>query len=154
VESLARGLLQAFDVKGPPVPVRDMIRAPHPVFERLSLLEISLGLYDAVYRSLLNGSRLIAVDVDHPLAVQRCAMARELYVAFCCSRRAVELDWPDRDDPRRQCDFFARCLLMPADWVRQVAATVDSLPELAAVFGVLPEMMNRRVHELGVEVAT
>lgn len=154
VGSLASGLLESFAVEGPPVPVRDMIRAPHPVFESLSLLELNLGLYDAVYRSLLNGSRLIAVDLGHPPAVQRCALARELYVAFCCSRRAEELEWPDREHPREHSGFFARCLLMPDAWVKQFAASTDSLLELAAVFGVLPEMMDRRLHELGVELET
>jgi len=154
IESLAYGLLQAFRVRGPPVPVRDMIRDPHPVFESLSLLELNLGLYDAVYRSLLNGSRLIAVDLDHPPAIQRFAMARELYVAFCCSRRAAELDWPGRDNPRERSGFFARCLLMPAAWVKQVRARTGSLAELAAVFDVSTEMMARRLQELDSELTT
>jgi len=150
-ESLAYGLLRAFHVQGPPVPVRDMIRAPHPVFERLSLLELNLGLYDAVYRSLINGSCLIAVDLEHPLVLQRFAMARELYVAFCCSHRAVELGWPDREQPRERSGFFARCLLMPAAWVKQVRAKTDSLTELARIFGVSTETMDRRLRELGME---
>lgn len=153
VESLAYGILQAFGVQGPPVPVREMIRDPHPVFERLSLLELNLGLYDAVYRSLINGSALIAVDLDHPHAVQRFAMARELYVAFCCSRRAAELDWPDRERARERSAFFARCLLMPAAWVKQVYDRTDSLAELSAVFDVSSDMMFDRLQELGIEHA-
>lgn len=150
-ESLAYGLLQAFDVRGPPVPVRDMIQAPHPAFEPLSLLELNLGLYDAAYRSLLNGSRLIAVDLDRPPIARREAMARELYVAFCRSRRAVELDWPDRKEPRHHSDYFARCLLMPAVWVRHFAAGSRSPEELAVVFGVSSTMMADRLRELGIE---
>lgn len=151
VESLAYGVLQAFGVNGPPVPVRDMIRDPHPVFERLSLLELNLGLYDALYRSLINGSCLIAVDLDRPPAVQRYAMARELYVAFCCSSRAEELDWPEREQAREWSSFFARCLLMPAAWVVQIRPRVDSLAELVAVFGVSTRMMITRLRELGLE---
>jgi len=151
VESLACGLLQASHIEGPPVPVREMVRAPHPVFEQLSLLELNLGLYDAVYRSLINGSCLIAVDLEHPRTLRRFAMARELYVAFCCSRRAAELDWPDRDHPREKSGFFARCLLMPAAWVKQIAARTGSVAELAAVFDVSVEMMSRRLQELAVE---
>jgi Zn-dependent peptidase ImmA (M78 family) len=128
-----------------------MIRDPHPVFERLSLLELSLGLYDAVYRSLINGSALIAVDLDHPPDVQRFAMARELYVAFCCSSRAAELDWPEREEPRKRSDFFARSLLMPAAWVKQICAGVSSLAELAAIFDVSTAVMTRRLQELGIE---
>jgi Zn-dependent peptidase ImmA (M78 family) len=97
---------------------------------------------------------LIAVDLDHPPAIQRFAMARELYVAFCCSRRAAELDWPGRENPREWSSFFARCLLMPAAWVKQVRARTSSLAELAAVFDVSTEMMTRRLQELGVDLAT
>lgn len=151
VESLAYGILQAFGVKGPPVPVRAMIRDPHPVFEQLSLLELNLGLYDAIYRSLINGSSLIAVDLDYPPAVQRFAIARELYVAFCCSQRAAELDWPDREWARDRSAFFARCLLIPAAWVRPVYERTSSLAELSAVFEVSPDMMRARLQELGLE---
>jgi hypothetical protein len=150
-ESLAYGLLRAFGVDGPPVPVRKMIQAPHPVFERLTLLELNLGLYDAAYRSLMNGSRLIAVDLDHPPAVQRAAMARELYVAFCRSERAAEVDWPDLDRPREQSAFFARCLLMPAAWVNRLYARFNSVEKLATVFGVSREMTVCRLRELGAE---
>ncbi len=150
-ESLAYGLLRACGIEGPPVPVRKMIRDPHPVFERLSLLELNLGLYDAAYRSLLNGSRLIAVDLDHPPAGQRAAMARELYVAFCRSERAAELDWPGRDDPRVHSDFFSRCLLMPAVWVKQIRERSRSIEEMAAIFDVSTQMMADRLRELDLE---
>lgn len=150
-ESLAYGLLQACGIEGPPVPVRTMIRAPHPVFERLSLLELNLGLYDAAYRSLLNGSRLIAVDLDQPPVVQRAAMARELYVAFCRSQRAAELDWPGREHPRAYSDFFARCLLMPAAWVKQIRDRSRSIEEMTAIFGVSTQMMADRLRELDLD---
>jgi predicted transcriptional regulator len=128
-----------------------MIRAPHAAFKPLSLLELKLGLYDAAYRSLLNGSRLIAVDPDRPAAVQRAAMARELYVAFCRSKRADELEWPDRKASRHRSDYFARCLLMPAAWVKHVAVGSLTLEELAVIFGVSTQMMADRLRELGIE---
>jgi hypothetical protein len=128
-----------------------MIRAPHVAFEPLGLLELNLGLYDAAYRSLLDGSRLIAVDLDCSEIVRRAAMARELYVAFCRSRRADELDWPDRKASRHRSDYFARCLLMPAAWVKHVAVGSLSLEELAVVFGVSTQMMADRLQELGMK---
>jgi len=151
VESLAYGMLEACRIQGPPVPVREMIRDPHPVFERLSLLELNLGLYDAVYRSLMDGSCLIAVDLDHAPNVRRFAMARELYVAFCCSPRAVELDWPGRHNAHEWSSFFARCLLMPAAWVKLVHSKSRSLAEMAAVFDVSTGMMSSRLQELGID---
>lgn len=131
--------------------MRDMIRNPLPIFERLSLLELRLGLYDAAYRSLLDGSRVIAVDLDRPSSAQRMAMARELYVAFCRSSRAVELDWPDRGNPRERSALFARCLLMPASWVERIYAETGSVEQLAACFGVSTSMASQRLRELGIE---
>ncbi len=151
VESLAYGLLQACGIEGPPVPVRSMIRDPHPVFERLSLLELNLGLYDAAYRSLLNGSRLIAVDLDCPPAVQRAALARELYVAFCRSQRAAELEWPGRENSRAHSRYFARCLLMPALWVKQLRERCSGVREMGLFFDVSTHMMADRLRELGLE---
>jgi len=127
-----------------------MIKDPLPIFERLSLLELHLGLYDAVYRSLLDGSRLIAVDLSQPLITRRVGMARELYVAFCRSRRAFELGWPD-DVPYMWGKLFARCLLMPAAWVRQIYPLTHSLEELAAHFGVPLKTADQRLRELGLD---
>ncbi len=148
VECLAYGLLRAWGVERPPVPVREMLHRPLPIFEHLSLLELHLGLYDAAYQSLLDGSRLIVVDLDHPPAVQRAGMARELYVAFCRSARAAELGWPDRGPLSVYGDLFARCLLMPATWVQQARSEALSAEELAVRFGVPVWMAVQRLSEL------
>jgi len=147
VECLAWGLLRAYGVEGPPVPVREMILHSLPIFDRLSILELNLGLYDATYKLLLDGSRLIAVDTEKPQAVQRASMARELYVAFCHSSRAAELRWPYREQPHLCSTLFARCLLMPAAWVRRACADAVSLEDLAARFGAPVRMAAQRVSE-------
>ncbi|MFQ6100188.1 MAG: ImmA/IrrE family metallo-endopeptidase [Anaerolineae bacterium] len=148
VECLAWGLLRAHGIEGPPVPVREMIKDPLPIFERLNFIELSLGLYDAAYRSCLDGSRLIVVDPTTPPAVQRAGMARELYVAFCHSSRASELRWPHREQSRAYSDLFARCLLMPAAWVRLACAEVVPLENLAVRFGVSVQTMAQRLGEI------
>jgi hypothetical protein len=148
VESLAHGLLGACGVEKPPVPVRKMIRHSLPIFERLNLLELRLGLYDVAYRSLPNGSRVIVVDLCRPPTVQRAGMARELYSAFCRSPRAAELHWPDRGQPNASSDFFARCLMMPAVWVQQSHAETAPLEDLASHFGVPVRMAVQRLNEL------
>lgn len=149
VECLAWGLLRAYGIDGPPVPVREMIQHPLPIFDRLTLLELNLGLYDAAYKLLLDGSRLIAVDLAKPHVVQRASMARELYVAFCHSSRAAELGWPCCEQSYVCGDLFARCLLMPAVWVRRARAEPISLEGVAARFGVPAGMAARRLSEMG-----
>jgi hypothetical protein len=148
VECLAWGLLRAHGVEGPPVPVREMIKHPLPIFERLTFVELSLGLYDAAYRSCLNGSRLIVVDPTGSRAVQRTGMARELYVAFCRSPRAAELHWPCREQPHAYSDLFARCLLMPAAWVQPACAEAIPLKNLAVRFDVPVQTVAQRLSEI------
>ncbi|HEY74442.1 MAG TPA: ImmA/IrrE family metallo-endopeptidase [Thermoflexia bacterium] len=148
IECLAWGLLQVHDIKAPPVDVREILEHPLPIFKRLTLLELSLGLYDAAYRSCLDGSRLIVVDPARSRVTQRAGMARELYVAFCHSQRAIELHWPRREQPHAYSDFFARCLLMPAAWVQTACAETISLETLAARFDVPIQIMTERLGEV------
>jgi hypothetical protein len=124
-----------------------MAKCPLPIFERLSLLELNLGLYDVTYRTCLDGVRMIVVDLAKPRAVQRAGTARALYVAFCRSSRAAELCWPCREQPYACSDLFARCLLMPAAWMRQACAQIVPIEELAAHFGVPVQMANRRLSD-------
>lgn len=148
VECLAWGFLHAHRVAGPPVPVRDIVQHPLPVLECLQLLEVNLGLYDAFYRSCLDGARLIAVDLAKPLTAQRAGLARELYVAFCRSPRAAEVGWL-REYTDACSDLFARCLLMPAAWVCQAAAQGMRPHDIAVYFGVPVDMVERRLREMG-----
>jgi hypothetical protein len=148
VECLAWGLLRAHSIKEPPVPVREMIQHALPVFERLTLLEMNLGLYKAAYRSCLDGSRVIVVDPTAPHDLQREGMARELYVAFCRSSRAAELQWFCREQPLAHGDLFARCLLTPAPWVELACVEDISVEGLAARFGVTIKTMAQRLREV------
>lgn len=148
VECLAWGLLQARTVEYPPVPVREMVKNPLPIFENLTLLEVKLGLYKATYRSCLDGSRLIIVDRTTPANVQRESIARELYVAFCHSSRASELHWFGCDQPHAHSELFAHCLLMPVPWTRQACAEDISTEGLAARFCVPIQSARKRLSQV------
>ena len=148
IECLAWGLLRAYGIKGPPVPVREMVKHPLPIFKRLTLLELSLGLYDAAYRPCLDGSRLIVVDPTKPRTIQRTSTARELYVAFCRSTRATELGWPSCEQPRSHSALFARCLLMPDAWVLSACTENISVESLATRFGVPIKTITQRLSEI------
>ena len=130
-----------------------MIQHPIPIFKRLTLLELNLGLYDATYKLLLDGSQLIAVDLVKPHAVQRVSMARELYVAFCRSSRAADLSWPCCEKPYAYGELFARCLLMPAVWVRRTCTEHISLEGLSVRFGVPSQVVTQRLSEVGCSVS-
>lgn len=148
IECLSWGLLRAYGIEEPPVPVREMIKQPLPIFEHLALLELNLGLYDATYKSCLNGSRLIVVDLVKSRTVQRAGMARALYMAFCCSPCAAKLGWPRCKQPYVHSDLFSRCLLMPAAWVRTACAEAIPTVDVAARFDVPVRMVARRLNEM------
>ena len=152
IECLAWGLLQAHGVKGPPMPVWDMVREPLALFGRLRLLGVDLGLYDAAYRSCLDGSQVIAVDLTRSRPVQRASIARALYVAFCASPRAAELEWPRHTRPQVYGDLFARCLLMPAVWVRDACTQGIPPAGLIDLFDVPVSMVSRRLGDVGLSV--
>jgi hypothetical protein len=148
IECLAWGLLRAYGIEEPPVPVREMVLRPLPIFEHLSLLELNLGLYDAIYRSCLDGARLIVVDLEKPRPVQRASTARALHVAFRSSARATDLCWPYLVHASTYDDLFARCLLMPAAWVQQERAMTVSTEEIATRFDVPIRMANQRLDDI------
>jgi hypothetical protein len=75
-------------------------------------------------------------------------MARELYVAFCRSSRAAELHWFNHKQSRVYSNFFARCLLMPTTWVRQICTKAISMEGLVTRFGVPAQTMTRRLIEV------
>jgi hypothetical protein len=147
VECLAWGLLRAYDIKTPPVPVEEMLKHPIPVFEQITLLEMNLGLYKAAYRSCLDGSRLIVVDPTVPLDIRRESIARELYVAFCFSPQAPKLF--RQKQFRMYSDFFSRCLLMPSNWIQQACYEAISVEGLATRFGTSIRTTSQRLTEIG-----
>ncbi len=146
VECLAWGVLRAYDIKKPPVPVHKMIKYPIPVLGQITLLEMNLGLYKAAYRSCLDGSRLIVVDPTISLETRRESVARELYVAFCFSHQAPELF--RHKQFRIYDEFFAQCLLMPTAWVEKACAEAISMEGLAARFGVSIHTMSHRLSNI------
>jgi hypothetical protein len=146
VDCLAWGMLRAYGIKAPPVPVQEMVKHPIPVFEQLALLEMNLGLYKAAYRSCLDGSRLIVVDPTIPLDIQRESIARELYVAFCFSPQAPELF--RRKQFRIYDELFAQCLLMPTTWVQEACSEAISMEGLTTRFGVSMRTMSHRLSKI------
>lgn len=91
----------------------------------------------------------ILVDTSQCWGHQRFAVAHELkhVVDGRDHRRYV-----DDDVEEAVADFFARCVLMPRPWVKQVLASGSvSRDELAEMFGVARSVVDVRLAELGLE---
>ena len=136
IHLLAQRLLEHYQVTAPPVPVDDMLR--HPV----------LDLWDS------NPEQVSSI-IGHGLYryAPRSAAARLLYryISDSAAARAAGFDapWPAA---RREVKYFARCLLMPEDWIRAVPE-VDRTPDtISEQFQVTPFDALIRLAELGLPV--
>src|SRR5512136_1888234 len=115
INRLANALLERYQITAPPVPIERMMRQPLDGLWESHPSQISFILGHGIYRY-----------------APRLAEARLLYRMLSDSAvtREAGLDtpWPVS---RREIKYFARCLLMPEDWIRNLPET-DRTPDVAS----------------------
>jgi hypothetical protein len=136
INRLATTLLERYQVTTPPVPIEHMLRQPLNDLWEAHPSQISFILGHGIYHY-----------------APRLAEARLLYRMLSDSAEAREagLDapWPV---PRRAIKYFARCLLMPEDWIRALPPS-DRTPDVASeIFQVTSYDVIIRLAELGLPV--
>jgi hypothetical protein len=136
INRLATTLLERYQVTTPPVPIEHMLRQPLGDLWEAHPSQISFILGHGLYRY-----------------APRLAEARLLYrmLSDSAAAREVGLDapWPV---PRRAIKYFARCLLMPEDWIRALPQP-DRTPDVASeIFQVTSYDVIIRLAELGLPV--
>jgi hypothetical protein len=136
INRLANALLERYHVAAPPVPIERMLKQPLDSLWEAHPSQISFILGHGIYRY-----------------APRLAEARLLYRMLSDSAAAREagLDapWPV---PRRAIKYFARCLLMPEEWIRAVPQP-DRTPDVASeIFQVTSYDVIIRLAELGLPV--
>jgi hypothetical protein len=148
-ESMASGLVKYYEVVRPPVPIFEMVRRPPTGLERHLSLCLALPYSDAIYLRLLNGQGTIFVNPRISWAHQRYATARALLVGLFNTPggRALGLGVTPVQFPDEIADYFARCLLLPAELLSPDVAARPVL-ELARLFEVPPETVAARMAEL------
>ena len=136
IHLLAQRLLDHYRVSTPPVPIDDILR--HPV----------LNLWDT------NPEKVSSI-IGHGLYryAPRLAAARLLYrhISDSTVARAAGFDapWPAA---RREVKYFARCLLMPEDWIRALPEADRTPDAISEKFQVTPFDALIRLAELGLPV--
>lgn len=136
LQRLAALLLAQYGVASPPVPIEQMLREP--------------------------ANRLWHAEADHVSAIighglyryaPRAAEARLLYrvISDSASARRAGFDapWPAS---RREIKYFARCLLMPEDWIRALPEAERVPDTISERFQVTPFDAVIRLAELGLPV--
>ena len=136
IHRLVTVLLDRYQVPAPPVPVERMLADPLLDLWETNPRQISWSVGHGIYRYS-----------------PRMAQARLLYrtLADSSAARQAGLDAPS-PATRREVKYFARCLLMPEDWIRKLPAA-DRLPEtIGEKFQVPAFEAIIRLAELGLPV--
>ncbi len=136
IHQLVRRLLDEYDVTAPPVPIDAMLRRPVSDLWENNREKVSSIVGHGLYRY-----------------APRLAEARLLYrnISDSTAARAAGFDapWPAS---RREVKHFARCLLMPEDWIRALPE-IDRTPDaISEKFQVTPFDALIRLAELGLSV--
>lgn len=136
IHLLAQRLLEHYQVVAPPVPVDDMLR--HPISD----------LWDS------NPEQVSSI-IGHGLYryAPRSAEARLLYryISDSAAARAAGFEAPVLA-ARREVKYFARCLLMPAEWIRALPEAERTPDTISEKFQVTSFDALMRLAELGLPV--
>ncbi len=136
LENLANTLLQRYHVVEPPVPIDRMLKQPLDNLWQSSPSKISFIIGHGMYRyapRLADARQLYRLITDNPEA------------------RRAGLDAPFPAS-RREVKYFARCLLMPAAWIRPLPTTDRTPDAIGEKFQVTSFDAIIRLAELGLPV--
>ena len=136
INRLVNALLERYQVTEPPVPIERMLKHPLNGLWEAHPSQISFILGHGIYRY-----------------APRLAEARLLYRMLSDSVAAREAGfdtpWPAS---RRVIKYFARCLLMPEEWMRALSQPDRSPDTISETFQVTSYDAIIRLTELGLPV--
>jgi Zn-dependent peptidase ImmA (M78 family) len=145
-EAQANRLLQLSDVEGPPVSEDIIAALPNIQIERVAAAPAQAA------SEWSHGRWLIILNSGTSRGRQRFSLAHEL--KHILDHPFITILYPHRDDctelAEQACDYFAACLLMPKEWLRQAWADgVRDVRVLARRFGVTPHAIRLRLLQIG-----
>jgi hypothetical protein len=136
INRLANTLLERYHINEPPVPIEHMLLQPLEQLWDAHPSQISFIMGHGIYRY-----------------APRLAEARLLYrmLADSSAARQIGLDapWPSS---RREIKYFARCLLMPEEWIRALPPPDRTPDAIGERFQVTSYDAIVRLAELGLPV--
>ncbi len=136
LQQLARTLLERYQIDQPPVPIDRIVKQPIDHLWQAKPSQISFIIGHGIYRY-----------------APRLAEARLLYRLLSDNADArqigLEAPWPAS---RREVKYFARCLLMPEEWIRALPEADRTPDAIMERFQVTPYDAVIRLAELGLPV--
>lgn len=132
LEAAVRELLEAFDIRTPPVPIESMLQHPRlDMWREVNPRNISLGF--------LNSRGLYA---------PRMSLARLLAREIAASVWGIQRHVPEMVREEAQMQAFARMLIMPAHMIMALSGGARTPAELSVHFEVPIEDADLRLSEL------
>jgi predicted regulator of Ras-like GTPase activity (Roadblock/LC7/MglB family) len=132
IECIVRGLLHLYKVTRPPVPLEAMLERPYPAF--------------AAAAEQREDRKPVAENARE----RRWNQARDLYFRIYYHEDSTEpLEKFELVGSEVEAEYFAACLLLPAEWVRLAAGRTTKVKSLARAFNVSHEKIRHRLAELG-----
>ncbi len=149
VEMLAQRYLKKGGVHCPPVPseIVSLVDEKHPIETRPLPLK---AYYGAIWR--LSDSWIIQIRNDETPATQRFTLFHEAFhiLAHCRTtpvfRKRGSLQGSFNE---LLADYFAACILMPREWVKEKWSEVKDLDRMAEIFDVPKSAMCIRLKRQG-----
>ena len=136
INRLVNTLLERYQVTAPPVPIERMLKQPIGDLWEAHPSQISFILGHGIYRY-----------------APRLAEARLLYRMLSDSvparQSGLDTPWPAS---RRAIKYFARCLLMPEDWIRALPPPDRTPDAVSEIFQVTTYDAIIRLAELGLPI--
>src|SRR5512143_3807970 len=136
INRLVNTLLERYQVTKPPVPIERMLKQPTGDLWEAHPSQISFILGHGSYRY-----------------APRLAAARLLYRMLSDSvparQAGLDTPWPAS---RRAIKYFARCLLMPEDWIRALPPPDRTPDAVSEIFQVTTYDAIIRLAELGLPI--
>jgi predicted regulator of Ras-like GTPase activity (Roadblock/LC7/MglB family) len=131
IESMARGLLHLYEVARPPVLIETMLANPYPAF--------------ATAAERKEGKEPVAESAGE----RRWNRARNLYFRLYYHEDSAELmERFELIGSEIEAEYFAACLLLPAEWMRLAVGKTRRVKLLARAFNTPPEKIGNRLAAL------
>lgn len=162
ISSKVDELLRQFNIRKPPVPVRQIAK-------KLGLLLAALPANDEISGAIIrkNGRVVIAVNTSQHVNRQRFTIAHELAHHFLHEELAEHVDqnfrvaWRNSESSKAvnwqeiEANRFAAELLMPSDFLKRDLDALERIEKrtvalLASRYGVSAEAMKFRLTNLGI----
>jgi hypothetical protein len=155
LRNLAYGLIEYMGATKPPIEVEQLLHHPPDVFGYdFGVVDMYSNLWDATFARPPSRRGSIFVRVNLPPDQRRFALAREILSALITSKHGQKMGLGEMlmDNLQESAEYFARHLLAPEPMWKAFHDNGREVFDLADGFGIPMEVVEKRLHDVDLEV--